>query len=151
MLQVTITVKGARETRNKMRRLGRDLHDMKRAMKQIGQDVSSYYSNEAFNSRGGVFQARWQPLSAKYQARKLKKWGAKPILEASGAMRDAFTHEATSTGVAITNESRQFKYHQSTAPRTKIPRRQMMGINRPIVNIVKRAIEEDIRRKLRTA
>lgn len=151
MLQMSITVRGGRQVQRKLKRLGHDMHDMKKAMRDVADKLPDYYANEAWNSRGGVFRKRWPALSPKYRARKIKKFGAKPILEATGTMKNSFYGEFTKSTATISNNADYFKYHQSNAPRTVIPRRQMIGVNSRVKAIVKQAVEDDIRNKLRRA
>ena len=51
--------------------------------------------------------------------------------------------------VTITNDAPWFKYHQSSAPRTKIPRRVMIGVytgmQDDVTNIIAAALSESPR------
>jgi len=118
-------------------------------MSEIGDEVAKYYANQGFNSQGGVFGAAWTPLKRTYALRKARRYPGRPPLVASGAMRDSFTYTAGSQEVLIGNKAEYFKYHQSTAPRSKMPRRQMMGINDPVRRTVRAIIEKEIQQKLR--
>lgn len=151
MLRITVEVIGTKRVMQKLETLGKAMYDMKRAMREIGKQAADYYANKGFNSRGGVFGNRWAPLSSRYSARKQKFYRGKGILEASGAMRDSFVSVSTRSSATITNSAGYFKYHQSTLPRKRLPRRQMMGVNSAIKSMIKREIESEIRRKLRTA
>lgn len=149
MLSLTITLTGKREFVAKMAKLGNELHNMRRAFKEIVESTTSYFANEAFRSNGGVFRARWSPLSRKYANRKRRIWGNKPILIASGTMQKNFYGEYNSTSAKISNKSKQFKYHQSSADRHVIPRRQMIGVNSKVKTMVREIIRADVSRKMR--
>lgn len=149
-MQVTITITGNKQVKTKMKKLGTSLLDFSDAMKLIGKEVGQYYQNEAFNSQGGVYGRAWQKLSPKTVAAKARLYPqyTNVPLVATGTMRDSFTSVSSKSTVIISNKSPYYKYHQSTAPRTIMPRRKMAGINEPVKAIVKRLIEHDIKRKL---
>ena len=71
------------------------------------------------------------------------------MLVATGVMRNSFSHEANEKSVRIGNDAPYFKYHQSSQPRTKMPRRQMIGVNDKVERLVAARFREDIREKLR--
>lgn len=151
MLAISIKVSGSQQTRDKLRRVGTSLYDLTFAMQDIGKNAAKYYANQGMNSQGGVFGAQWTPLKKRTIAQKAKKWGNTTPLVASGAMRDSFTYTASSRSVLIGNKAPYFKYHQSTLPRNKLPRRQMMGINDPIRQIIQKTINAEVKRKIRAA
>lgn len=150
-MQLYITIKGTREIQQKLKKLGPNLHNLRGAMEEIGDQAADYYANQGFNSQGGVFGSPWKRLKTATLLRKAKTYPGRPPLVATGNMRDSFTYTAASQQVLIGNKADYFKYHQSTAPRTRLPRRQMMGINAPISRMVKSAIETEIRKKIRLA
>lgn len=150
-MQVSIRITGTKEVQRKLRKLGPNLHNLRGAMEDIGDQAADYYANQGFNSQGGVFGSPWRRLKPATLLRKAKRYPGRPPLVATGAMRDSFTYVAGSQQVLIGNKADYFKYHQSTAPRTRLPRRQMMGINSPISRMVKSTIENEIRKKIRLA
>ena len=152
MLRMTIRVTGDKQVMHKLAILRRAGIDNKDVMQEIGKEAVSYYESDSFSTRGRVFGSAWKDLSPAYKVAKQEKWGsAYPILVASGDMQRGFFARATKNSVTIDNKSPYYKYHQSSASRTKMPRRQMAGINNPIKRIVKDAITKDINRKLRAA
>lgn len=66
-------------------------------------------------------------------------------------MQHSFTAVSTTTSVTIGNSKDYFKYHQSSAPRHKIPYRPMMAINDDVKTIVQNIIQADIRQKIASA
>lgn len=153
-MQVQIIIRGSAETRAKLKRLGNSLTNFKSAFDDIGTETSKYYQDVAFGSQGGVYGKAWPKLSPATVAIKSKKYPqyVNVPLVASGTMRDSFSFMATRNGVVITNDMPYYKYHQSTLPRTHLPRRQMAGINDFVKNkIVKRILEDDIAKKIRNA
>jgi Phage virion morphogenesis family len=153
MVKVTIVIKGDKETKAKLKRLGSSLYDFGSAMREVGKEVGRYYSNEGFNSQGGVFGRPWASLSPKTQAVKMLLYPqfVNVPLVATQTMKNSFVATTGRQSAIITNEAPYYKYHQSTLPRRKIPRRQMAGINDPVKRIIANILEQDIRRKIRAA
>lgn len=120
-------------------------------MNKIGDEAARYFANQGFSSQGGVFGARWSPLAKRTIVQKSKRFPGKSPLVRTGKMRDSFTYSASSRQVVIGNKMDYFKYHQSTLPRTKLPRRQMMGVNGPVRKMVQDIISDEIKLKIRNA
>lgn len=52
---------------------------------------------EQFDSEGAAGGKKWKDLSKRYKAQKIKRYGAKPILHATGALRAAMTSKTSDT------------------------------------------------------
>lgn len=63
-------------------------------------------------------------------------------------MQFSFYANATSNSVTIGNTKPYFKYHQSTAPRKHLPRRQMLGINEDVISIVRQLAQAELGAKV---
>ena len=148
-MQITIT--GTQRLRQKLTRLGSSLYDLRSAMSQIGNEAARYYSNQGFNSQGGVFGSAWSPLARRTVLRKAVKYPGRPPLVATGKMRDSFTYSASSRQVLVGNKMDYFKYHQSTLPRKRLPRRQMMAINDPVKRMITDIISKEVKSKIAAA
>lgn len=78
----------------------------------------------------------YPPLDALYEARKKKRFGNVPILVATGRLRDSVTGSPNNdsiqiiskTGLIIGTRVPYGIYHQSDAPRSKIPLRKFLFI-----------------------
>lgn len=70
---------------------------------------------------------RWTALSARYAEEKRKKYGARPILVASGRLIESYHRGGTVTGKTLYygSDVDYAKYHQSPEARTRIPRRAL--------------------------
>lgn len=88
---------------------------------------------KAFATEGSSTGAPWQPLARSTQQQR-KRMGfppAHPILHRTGALERALTlgegayasMDAQSLAYRLSGEVDYFKYHQSTKPRTRLPRR----------------------------
>lgn len=150
-MNIQIIVKGDKETKAKLNRLGKSIYNLKHAMELIGRDSAKYFSNQGYSSQGGVFGSPWPPLSTRTLTSKNKSYPGRPPLVRTGQMQNSFEYNANGSQVVITNSASYFKYHQSTLPRRKIPRRQTMGINNPIKKIITEHIHNEIRKKIASA
>jgi phage gpG-like protein len=150
-MQITVTISGSKQLRNKLGRIATGMHNLSGAFNEIGEELSKYYMTQGFLSQGGVFGEDWNPLSRSYALRKAKKWPGRPPLVASGKMISGFRYDASATGVVIGNRMPYFKYHQSTLDRKKIPRRATMGVNDPVKAMIHAAIVNDITNTIRRA
>lgn len=150
-MNIVVTITGSAAVQAKLRKLGSSLYDLKASMADIGRDAADYYANQGFGSQGGVFGQSWRPLSVRYAAKKAGTYPGRPPLIATGKMKNSFTYSSTPSSVLVSNTAPQFKYHQSSAPRSKIPRRVMMGVNEPVKRIVRETIQAEITRKIRVA
>lgn len=148
MLNISIHITGNKEEIERLKRLGKSLSDFGSEMDQVGRELKSYFGGQVFASDGGVFGG-WKRLSPGYTKRKIRDYPGKGILQASGSMQKSFTFDADKTSVFITNTDPKFPFHQSTAARTKMPRRQMIGVNADVKGIVHDIIQDGVKKKLR--
>jgi len=86
-----------------------------------------------FSLRGS---GQYPPLSAHYAAQKEKKYGTRPIMVATGRLRDSLTGSPKSDSIQEIGKTSLIMgtivpygiYHQSDAPRRKIPLRKFLFI-----------------------
>lgn len=119
-------------------------------LKEIGDELVSYYGGQVFASQGGVYGTPWAQLSPSTQAYKAKHYvayAAIPLI-ATGKMRNSFRSTPSARQLVIDNTAPYFDYHQSNAPRTRLPRRQMLGVNDDVKSIIKQIITRDLNGKL---
>jgi phage gpG-like protein len=94
---------------------------------------------QAFATEGGSTDAgAWPQLAKRTQTerRRLGYGAAHPILRRTGHLEESLTSEAynairvtpTSLAYQLAPEVDYFKYHQSTRPRTRLPRRAMVSL-----------------------
>lgn len=150
MLHVAVTIRGDKEVRQKLTRLGSQLFKLRPEMMQIGSELKRYYSGPVFASQGAVLGTKWRqnaPATRAYKARRYPGTGTKTLVR-TGRMQKSFDMTATNTSVTIENTAPYFKYHQSSAPRRKMPYRPMMGVNGDVKSVVRQIIERGVRRKI---
>lgn len=149
-LSVSITVSGGADFINKLKALGPKLTNFSKPLKEIGTELKSYYSGQVFESQGGVYGTPWPQLSPSTQKYKVKHYAAYSAvpLMATTKMRNSFRATVSPLRLVIDNTAPYFPYHQSAASRHKLPRRQMIGVNDDVKQIIKKIITKDINSKL---
>ena len=144
MAQVTITVSGLPKVINKFNSLSEKIKNLEPEFKELGEYLTKYYSGVAFLSQGQVFGKSWQPL--KSSKTKGKKFPGRQILESTGTMKNSFESNPSAKQLVVNNSAPYFKYHQSSKPRFKLPRRVMIGWNNTISKEAKQYINKGINR-----
>lgn len=143
-----LEVKGAAEIQQLLTGVGLDMTDLKGAMTEVGDHAKKYFGGQVFASRGGALGQPWPRLSPAYAVQKAKRYPGRPPLVRSGLMQRSFTSKPSPMSVTIGNDAPWFKYHQSSAARTKIPRRVMIGVysgmQSDVTNIIANALAKKI-------
>ena len=140
--------KGAQEIRVMLDGLGLDLRNMRGAMEEVGRSAVQTFGGRVFASRGQLLGEPWPRLSDDYAGQKAKSYPGRPTLVRTGQMQRGFDFQATNMSVTISNNDPKFKYHQSSAPRTKIPRRAMIGVYQGLDTEVRNTIAAVVARKI---
>ena len=114
------------------RKLSNFKKPLQRAADLIQRDVQTQFKTE------GALTGGWQPLSqGTIKGRIRAGFGAHPILQRTGALKNSFYSLVDQKRAIISSRSPYFVYHQSRMPRKKIPRRAMLVlIDRTRQNIV---------------
>lgn len=142
---LAVNIRGDAKFMNKLKELGGlEALSFKEALEKAGDELVAYYGGQVFEGQGNVFGTPWRSLSPRtvaFKERHFRQYSAVPLM-ATGTMRESFTRTATELHLEVGNSAPYFKYHQSTAPRTKIPRRPMIAINDDVKDIVRDAVRE---------
>lgn len=150
-LDIRLEVKGDKEIVQMLAGVGLDVKDLRGAMADVGTHAKKYFGGQVFASRGGALGQSWPRLSANYAAQKAKRFPGRPPLVRTGIMQRSFTSNPSAMSVTIGNNAPWFKYHQSSAPRTKIPRRVMIGVysgmQSDVTNIIAKALSQKIAKR----
>lgn len=147
-LSITVRITGDAAVMRKLRKLGDGINDMQGAMERIGREAVQYYETTGFTDRGRPWGNPWPPLKRQTMQYKEKKYGSARPLYNTGRMQQGFYAKAGRQQVIIDNHADYYKYHQSAAPRHRLPRRQMAGINNPIKRMIGDIIRDDLTRKI---
>ncbi|WP_152467701.1 phage virion morphogenesis protein [Gordonia terrae] len=148
-LDVRLKVDGDAQLKAMLSGLSLDLQNLRPAMDEVGRGAVRMFSGPVFASRGQRLGESWPRLSTDYAAQKAKRYAGRPVLVRTGQMQSRFGHQAAATSVTIYNLDPKFKFHQSNAPRSKIPRRAMIGIYQGLDNDVRNTVAAVIARKIK--
>lgn len=145
---LTVTITGDKAMIARLQKLDVSLLDMRTPMLTVSKFLTRYYS-KAFVSQGGLFGKPWPRLNRQYEVQKAKEYPGRPPLIKIGKMQRSFTYGLAKNGTVIRNTANHFPYHQSSAPRKRLPRRVMMAINNSIEVQIYLIINQYVRSKVK--
>jgi phage gpG-like protein len=128
-LAIDFSIEGDKELARKFDFVGKKLDDLSGPLKKSANLLLKAWDLN-FDREGAELGQKWAALDPKYSAEKRKKYGQKKILERTGKMRGNFKNHLQKFQTTLSNPTSYFPFHQSKAPRTKLPRRVMMAIDR---------------------
>lgn len=149
-LSISVAITGDQAFMQKFAAFGASLTDFSVPLKKVGEALINYYSGEVFQSQGTQFGTPWAQLSPStiaFKSKHYQQYAALPLV-ATGTMQHSFRSTVSPRKLVIDNTAPYFVYHQSSAPRSKLPRRQMIGVDEHIKGVVKQIISDDIHMKL---
>lgn len=131
------------------------LKDYRKPFKTAGDDIIDYTQNKVFKTQGQVLGKKWKPLSASTLKARRERRGyyAKPpraagkILIWTGKLMDSFKRKTKRYELRVTNTTDYFKYHQ--ASKGNPPQRRMLAVNKDVIKIVVKRINERIERLMK--
>lgn len=142
MIKIQIDIKGAEEALSQLGDIDKAFGSWKPELKQMGDYLKNFYSNELYESEGAVWGSRWAQLSEPYKFNKRILYPGRGILQRTGDMRRGYDYEATNDRVTLWNTQEYAKYHQFGTK--KMPKREIIGIDRKrreeVVKIFKQGI-----------
>lgn len=145
-----VRVTGDKETIRRLRRAGVDLKDLSAEMDETGGYLKREYGGPLFETAGQTIGERWRELSEPYKLYKRRRWPGAGILQASGRMQGAFRVQSGRDFVFLDNPTKYLVYHDSPAPRRKLPRRVIYKLadaqKRVIVDTFERGVQKKMRR-----
>lgn len=123
---------GERQLDRALTRLNNSVQDLSEVFEALGEDFRASEAQQFAHEGYGD----WPPLSPGYAITKRRRWGDKPILQASGALRSAITERWTPGNVTIikpqeaafgVNLGKAYpRFHQTGAPRANLPQRKVI-------------------------
>jgi phage gpG-like protein len=117
------------------------------ALRQIG-DVLRLHNAAQFATEGMQGGKKWDPLSPKYAAWKLKQVGPRPILQFTGRLMEDLTgspmaiEHYTADSAEWGTDAPYAVFHQSKAPRTQLPRRPFLVVTEALQFEAKRILAD---------
>jgi len=133
-------------------RMGLRVKDLRPAWREIHQYLLGA-QKEQFDTQGKRGGERWRALSPAYAAKKLKRWGSKPTLQASGRMYRAFTTRNPHHVEVSRHKEMRFGVKDSIVPQAKwhqsgtvhMPRRAPFRLTRKDQEFIEETLVETIR------
>jgi phage gpG-like protein len=147
--QLQWTIEGQTQLSRKLVGLRSDLKDYTRPFSDSAFYLKSVFSRDVFDTQGAAIGERWKRLSPYTVAQKARHGYPSSPLIGSGAMQNSFKTIVSSDQAVIYNTAAYFKYHQSKAPRSRIPRRVMMKLASRQKEEVVRVFQQYIRESMR--
>jgi phage gpG-like protein len=135
-LSIGVEMVGLEKVERAIEQLQLDLEDLRPAYREVARYAYTFIEG-AFQSEGALTDfGAWAPLSRAYARWKARNYPGAPILTRTGALRRSLTApNAPGSRTIITKESLTIGtsipyaiYHQSTAPRKKLPRRPPISL-----------------------
>lgn len=127
-VKISATIEGEKQVSALLEKGGSRLSNMRKPLAATNLYLRKEIDSN-FGAQGTILGSKWQPLNATYAAQKRRRYGSKPILEATGKMRKGFKSSVSPRRLVIKNDVKYFRYHQSNRPRRILPRRPMLNVS----------------------
>lgn len=130
-IYVDATIEGEVQLARRLQVVDTGISDFRQPLESSVTELKHSF-DENFAASGGLFGG-WAPRAKSYP------W---PILDKTGDMRHSFDAIVQDDMAMIFNTAEYFKYHQSRAPRRKLPRRVMMMIDNKRKQFIQKAFQQ---------
>lgn len=117
MVELSFSLEGGEVVHRRLGIVAEGVTSFREPLDQIGRNFMKVFDLN-FSTRGATYGG-WAPRARQYP------W---PLLERTGRMREGFQRKVDRKSLTLDNEAPYFVYHQSSAPRQRLPRRVMMKI-----------------------
>lgn len=133
-MQLNFFIEGEKQLSRSLRlkEIGEQVQNWRPAFELTARLMKKEFAETAFSTEGASLGKAWDPLSPDYARWKAKHYPGKGILVRTGKMQRSFQTRSGAFEAEIWNPTAYFKYHQSNAARSKLPRRMMMYLTNPI-------------------
>lgn len=138
MLEVVVTVEGEKQFSRRLGIVADGISDWRKPLFRIGGELRGSI-DQNFSARGAMFGS-WAPRTRPY---------AWPLLEKTSRMRKGFRQTLTNDELVVFNIMPYFKYHQSRLPRSRLPRRVMMKIDRIRQQFIQKQFQQHVTEVIR--
>lgn len=142
MLNVRVVVSGDKKAIAQLQKMLHEFEDWRPELTAAGDYLINLYQNPVFETEGGIFGARWQPLSAAYAIRKATTYPGRGILEASGDLRRGYRKNVYASLLELINDDPKAELHQEGKGR--LPVRLIMRVDQKqkteIIDIFKKGV-----------
>jgi len=150
-LQLNWEIEGVRQISRKLQTIEDQVKDWRPAFRRATSELKSIFSNDVFRTEGRAIRERWKPLKPQYLAQKRQRGFSGGTLVGTGRMKNSFQTIVKPDMGVVWNSIFYFRYHQSKAPRRKLPRRVMMKLANQQRELVVKIFHETFFRKVSKA
>jgi phage gpG-like protein len=156
-MRISFLVDGRPQFDRAFNRVGDRIKDMRPVFEEVGKEFKEIQA-EQFKSEGAKgASGGWQPLSANYAVLKYLVWGSKPILEASGRLKDSLIGNTSDTVSEIRKDSAAFgtsvpyaTQHQRGNPSKRLPKREIISFSETQKRRLQKRLQAKILELMRT-
>lgn len=118
-LYIKMNLDGVGEMTRRINGVSKVVKNLRPAWKKIGEDFRKT-EEKVFNAQGAYgSRAGWRPLTLKYRDWKQTRYPGKPILQATGALKNSLTKKGPGHveiirkhSITLGSSDPKFKYHQ---------------------------------------
>lgn len=154
MARIRLEIDGKAEFDRAFRRVGFVMDDLTPIWDDV-RDAFWEIEKRQFASEGSAGRSgKWKPLSKRYAIEKIKRYGAKPILERTGRLVKAMTGQTADTvyqkdskNMAVGTNLPYAARHQRGAG--KLPQREIISFNEASRNFMQKQIQKGFVREMR--
>lgn len=147
--QISLGIDGQAEFNRVFKRFGATLSDLTEVWEEVKLEFWEI-EKEQFDSEGAAgASGKWKPLSPKYAARKIEKYGDKLILQRTDALYKSMTGKTNDTvleikkdSIAIGSSLARAKYHHRGGGR--LPKREVISFS----DAQKKRLQKRIQKKM---
>ena len=117
-MELQWSIEGEQQLARRLQGVNESMGSWKPAFKKTAKVLKNTFQNDVFNTKGGVIDETWRPLSPTYLAKKREQGYPSQPLVRTGKMQRSFKDLVKPDSATIWNAIRYFKYHQSNRPRS---------------------------------
>jgi phage gpG-like protein len=124
-LELKYSIEGEVQLARRLKNLSGRVKDFKPEFRKSTNFLKDFFGGQVFDTKGRAIGEPWKKRKVP------RPW---PLLQKSGRMRRGFKTRAKRLSGEVYNAVDYFKYHQSKAPRRRLPRRIMMKLTSQLNN-----------------
>lgn len=138
-LKLLWKIEGETQLARRLNVLSAGIKDFNPEFRRSAKFLKGFFGKEVFDSRGRAIGEPWKARKKAYG------W---PLLERTGKMRRSFREKHSRLSAEVWNAVDYFKFHQSKAPRRKLPRRVMMKLDAQRKNKIVKFFHEGLWKRM---
>lgn len=147
MIDLKWKIEGEKQLARRMNIISKGVKTYTPVFKDAANKLKAVF--EDFGNEGREIGESWEKLKPSTIEQKSKKgYSSSPLIK-TGDMQKSFTTLYKTDYAAVWNTTSYFKYHQSSSPRSKLPRRVMMKLGSKQKEMVVKLFHEYVHKLIR--